>query len=367
MLKASKYQTTMLLDETPAPAVVVSAKIPAKQLAKADRLAQMADGLDVEINKKRHCHSGARPTHKRLREQSAANEEADRLERMQIILRAVAELNRSGVLLPPLSSICNKVQARELVYLCEKQMNRQFPRYGEYKRSFHRDYATYEDIFAITTMAEFDGLRSWAESALERRADTELAKQRKWQMREKELAMGQISGYFPTPDGLAEYLVQNALILPGMSILEPSAGSGSIARQIRAAAPDHQLICVEQNHSLGDLLREQGFVTFIEDFMVSPSIPTRFDRVIMNPPFERGQDMAHVLEAFNYLKTGGRLVAIVSAGALTGSTKAHKQFQDWLAAAKAEIEDVDAGAFQQSLRPTGVSCNIISVWKGNLV
>jgi 16S rRNA G1207 methylase RsmC len=34
----------------------------------------------------------------------------------------------------------------------------------------------------------------------------------------------------------------------------------------------------------------------------------------MNPPFSRGQDVAHILHALKFLKPGGRLVALCAAG-----------------------------------------------------
>ncbi len=36
-----------------------------------------------------------------------------------------------------------------------------------------------------------------------------------------------------------------------------------------------------------------------------------YDRVLMNPPFEHGQDMDHVRHAYELLASGGRIVSIV--------------------------------------------------------
>lgn len=40
----------------------------------------------------------------------------------------------------------------------------------------------------------------------------------------------------------------------------------------------------------------------------------RFDRVVMNPPFENGADIKHITHALTMLKPGGRLVAICANG-----------------------------------------------------
>jgi 16S rRNA G1207 methylase RsmC len=44
-------------------------------------------------------------------------------------------------------------------------------------------------------------------------------------------------------------------------------------------------------------------------------VPRRqvYDRVVMNPPFDRERDVDHVMHALGFLKPGGRLVAVMSA------------------------------------------------------
>src|SRR3546814_1183198 len=52
------------------------------------------------------------------------------------------------------------------------------------------------------------------------------------------------------------------------------------------------------------------------------------DAVVMNPPFEKGQDVAHVLHAWRSLKTGGTLVAIMGAGVTFRQGKPYAPFRD---------------------------------------
>src|SRR4051794_285291 len=40
----------------------------------------------------------------------------------------------------------------------------------------------------------------------------------------------------------------------------------------------------------------------------------KFDRIVMNPPFDHGSDIEHIRHAMKYLKPGGRLVAICANG-----------------------------------------------------
>jgi 16S rRNA G1207 methylase RsmC len=66
----------------------------------------------------------------------------------------------------------------------------------------------------------------------------------------------------------------------------------------------------------------------------------QFDRVLMNPPFEKGGDVKHIQRAFGMLKPGGRLVAICANGprqALTLRLLAEKSGGLW--------EELPEGAF----------------------
>ena len=71
----------------------------------------------------------------------------------------------------------------------------------------------------------------------------------------------------------------------------------------------------------------------------------------MNPPFTKGQDIKHVNHALQFLKPGGKLVAIMA-----GNDKS-KWFDslEWCY----EIEDVPAGAFKES--GTNVATIIVTI------
>ena len=50
------------------------------------------------------------------------------------------------------------------------------------------------------------------------------------------------------------------------------------------------------------------------DFLtMKPGDIPQVDKIIMNPPFDRGGDCDHVRHAFQFLKPGGVLVAVMSA------------------------------------------------------
>src|SRR3546814_13421981 len=61
------------------------------------------------------------------------------------------------------------------------------------------------------------------------------------------------------------------------------------------------------------------------DFLTLPPSPI-YDRIVMNPPFDRGRDCDHVRHAFGFLKPGGILVAVMSARAEFRDDKRHRAF-----------------------------------------
>jgi protein-L-isoaspartate O-methyltransferase len=56
------------------------------------------------------------------------------------------------------------------------------------------------------------------------------------------------------------------------------------------------------------------------DFLQCNGDLGKFDRILMNPPFERGDDIKHIQHAVTFLKPGGRLVAICANGPRQNAT-----------------------------------------------
>jgi phospholipid N-methyltransferase len=124
---------------------------------------------------------------------------------------------------------------------------------------------------------------------------------------------------FPTPPALAARMVEMAGIEAGDRVLEPSAGTGNLAKAIRSAVPCAHLDLIEIDPRLCSILKASGFEVSCCDFLaasmpVCPDSEEGHDCVLMNPPFSRGQDVAHILHALKFLKPGGRLVALCAAG-----------------------------------------------------
>lgn len=122
-------------------------------------------------------------------------------------------------------------------------------------------------------------------------------------------------GYFPTPPELGRRLIELADLKPGQCVLEPSAGQGALADLIRPIVGLGKLITVELLDRNADVLRKNGYSPVVGNFLSFAEIcPSRFDRIVMNPPFARQQDIDHVNAAFSLLKPGGKLVSVMAGG-----------------------------------------------------
>lgn len=174
---------------------------------------------------------------------------------------------------------------------------------------------------------------------------------------ERALVGVKIPGYFPTPLDLAEMVIAKASIRPGMTVLEPSAGKGSLIDTIKATHGEDVLVeAIEPNFSLRTILEAKGYKTVASDVFDHAG---EYDRVVMNPPFEDGQDMDHVQKAFDLLKPGGRLVAIVSEGPFFRDDRKTVAWRSWFNDLGGESERNAEGSFKSSDRPTGVATRTI--------
>lgn len=138
-----------------------------------------------------------------------------------------------------------------------------------------------------------------------------------------------LHGFFETPRALAEELVALADVREGHLVLEPSAGHGAISDLLAGiVAPEHlyQVELLAANHAV---LVRKGYPApqlILGDFLALDGLP-RFDRIVMNPPFERRQDVLHVTRAHELLAPGGRIAAIMSAGTAFRSDRLTTDFR----------------------------------------
>lgn len=218
--------------------------------------------------------------------------------------------------------------------------------------------------------------------------------------------------FFPTPEETAKAMIDAAEISEGMSVLEPSAGMGHIAEQVRGYGVDPDVI--EFNGDRRELLEAKGFNVVGSDFLaMTPrgftfgdvfrdkdgvegimrgsggmgsgrvgfiplgkderqsewrdrdelegvrknGINSGYDRIIMNPPFSNRRDAEHVQHAYTLLRPGGRIVAIMGEGVFFGTDKKAQQFRDWLEEVGGTSEKLDEGTFMDPSLPVNTATN----------
>ena len=136
-------------------------------------------------------------------------------------------------------------------------------------------------------------------------------------------------GFFETPPAIVANLIDLAHIEPGMRVLEPSAGEGAIVRALQGVRCVVSAVEIDKRRAEKvDALNTEpsGAGTVNADFMtLTPT--AAFDRVVMNPPFARQQDVDHVCHALGFLVPGGRLVAVMSAGTLFRRNRKAQSFR----------------------------------------
>lgn len=130
-------------------------------------------------------------------------------------------------------------------------------------------------------------------------------------------------GQWHTPDNVALRLARwcGAASLP--RVLEPSAGGGALVRAIRETRAAAQIDAVELDPSWADKLRaahsdDSRVSVECGDYLARPSPATRYDAVIMNPPYEDGADGLFLARA---MEDGDRVIALVRLATLAGQAR----------------------------------------------
>ena len=154
--------------------------------------------------------------------------------------------------------------------------------------------------------------------------------------------------FFPTPRAVAEIVCDMAELKQSSRVLEPSAGKGDLADAIFERSKT--VYCYEINKKMCRDLDEKPYTLLAccDFLVVKPTEQQPFDRVVMNPPFSRQQDIDHICHAYEFLKSGGILVSLISLAPFFRMNEKSVKFREWLEEHNAETIDVPAGAFKES-------------------
>ena len=139
-------------------------------------------------------------------------------------------------------------------------------------------------------------------------------------------------------------------------VLEPSAGEGALIEAAFDAGAQY-VTAIELDADLAHHLQHKwgGHSSPVDIFQgdfLNIEITDRclppYDVVLMNPPFSNNQDIDHVMHAFEKLRPGGRLGAIMSPHFTFASDQKSMQFRDFLRDHTSDIREIKEGAFKAS-------------------
>lgn len=265
---------------------------------KALKLRRLAANLQKQIDDKLVDRQTNTP--KRLKQAAHARLEGEQLKRTQDALNALADLWD----LDQVPAIVQDIDTKTAVYdlMATK------------KESIANGYHSYSictgQPYYNTEVAKF----LW--SLIKAKSPEDLEKE-KLERDKKGLQFSNIPGFFPTPEGIAELMFSYADIEAGMCVLEPSAGTGSLIKPI-VDSVDTEILAYEYNSTLVSILSKSfpSYRVHVEqaDFLEVNDFKGQYPRIIMNPPFDRGQDIQHIKHAIDFLAPGGKLVALCANG-----------------------------------------------------
>jgi len=160
---------------------------------------------------------------------------------------------------------------------------------------------------------------------------------------------------FYTPEAIAIKVARHANVR-GLVVLEPSAGQGSLAKACITAGA-LAVDCVEKDPSCREVLAGINGSLWMTDFLLANQTISGvyYTRIVMNPPFSKGQDLKHVTHALNFLAPGGLLFAIVPS----------KDCPKFAAMGAKTVEVFAAGSFKES--GTNIETRLIQIESNHLL
>jgi hypothetical protein len=330
----------------------------------AEKLEELADGMQKTIDQKYNsATSKQRPTAKRLRVAESMREDGRKLKQIQNFLYALSNCRKNNNIqtFGNLKNIKTKAQA-ELI-----QVTQQMIENGWSDNSLETHYKSNKEAYNRLGISSLYDLKQTIDDKvvlmnIHANKNKEIDEtERKIKKLEIEIIQRKIPGFFPTPTELIAQLFRYANVSDNDLILEPSAGKGDILDYLAFKRNSKEnLHAVEINPTLREMLKLKGYNVVANDFLsYNPSF--KYDKIIMNPPFEKGLDIDHVNHALTMLKPNGILVSIMGEGTFFRSFNKEKVFREKLDQMGAFVSPTIKDAFKSAFNSTGVSVRIVQI------
>lgn len=170
--------------------------------------------------------------------------------------------------------------------------------------------------------------------------------------------------FYPSTEALASKVYWKAKIEGQLTVLDPTAGNGVLLDKIKLGSSSSyrtkaETFAIEIEQDLRYILQGKGHQVIGSDFW-QYSEPVKFDRIIMNPPFNQGAKM--VLRAWEFLKDGGILISTLNIATLENQHTKERELLSNLIDQYGESEDLGR-PFNDGPRPTDVRAVMITLKK----
>lgn len=130
--------------------------------------------------------------------------------------------------------------------------------------------------------------------------------------------------FYETPDKVVAGLAASSNFFDGaQSLLEPSAGRGSIVRAVQSRFHHVKVGAVEIQDFAADLAK-LGCDFIIADFLTLPVV--QYDRIVANPPFSQAEEF--VVRCREFLLPAGKMAFLLRLPFIA-SVKRYKLFSDF--------------------------------------
>lgn len=176
--------------------------------------------------------------------------------------------------------------------------------------------------------------------------------------------------FYPTPPDVIDRMVQPwrihpdrpALKLAGLTILEPSAGSGAMLTHLihhSLVSPPARLHAVEPNPACRTLLQAIPQVSLVGDDFLQFAPSQQYDLILMNPPFSQGT--RHLLHAWD-ISTTAHIACLLNAETVRNPFSAARKRVQQLIEEHGSVEFLGP-VFAEADRPTDVDVALVRLRK----
>lgn len=182
--------------------------------------------------------------------------------------------------------------------------------------------------------------------------------------RSRSTAVSKDLAFYRTSPNTAKEVLECFRVAVDGPLLEPSAGDGALVHAMLDKFKDRPITAIEIDPGRFEILNRIEGINAIRGNFLSMTPKPIYAGVVMNPPFYGMHWIDHVLAAWEWLKPGGQLIAILPVTAEVGGQPKQVKFREWVDQYRRTrwgwdraFNDLPAGSFAES----GTNINTVTL------